>query len=150
MKLPMATLTIVTAFIANSALAFEANLTDFETRKMLGEPMVQDLAVGVKGMVTRVNFCPLDGQLFLEGGSSLETDPSPYGQHFNIVLQPDGAFQADLVTDASKSKRIVLVLPWRDACTDEAVELGLFPISSISGFTDMRSFVEYLIEQGYK
>ena len=117
---------------------------------MLREPMIEDLTVGVKGLVNNYDFCSLDGQLFLEGGSSLEKDPSKYFAHFNIFLQPDGAFQVDLVPASDGSKAFLWAFPEIAACSDEAVEIGLYPVSSISGFTDMRSFGEYLIKQGYR
>ena len=150
MNLRLATLTIVTSLVANSALAFDVNLTWYQAQKMLRKPMVEDLTVGVKGLVGRGNFCVLDGQLFLWGGASLETDPSKYAGHFNIVLQPDGAFQADFVPAREGRKNFSGAFPHNDTCPDEAVEIGLYPISSINGSTDMLSFVEYLIKQGYR
>jgi hypothetical protein len=52
MKQTLTALTIVASLIAGGSLAFDINLTEEEENKLLGNPMVGDLAAGVKGLLS--------------------------------------------------------------------------------------------------
>ena len=148
MKKLLTTLTVATSLIAGGAVAFEFNLSLTDSYRLQGKPMVQDLSVGVKALIHNYfGKCILEGELHLVNYTALETDPSEYNSYYEITKQPDGEFTLEYGPRRNGDKQ----LPGVDmpSCTDDVDVTFLYPIKSINGFTDFRSFYIDLINQGY-
>ena len=116
--------------------------------RLLGKPMIQDLSVGVKALLpSYTGRCILEGELHLVNYTALETDPSDYRSYYEITKQPDGEFTLEYGPRSNGDKR----LPFTPiaSCTDVVDVTFLYPVKSINGFTDFRSFIIDLINQGY-
>ena len=152
MKRLLTTLTVAASFIAGGAAAFEINLSAPDTNKLLSKPMIQDLAVGVKALIPYYQGqCKIKGKLYLIGHSPLETDPSIYTSYYEITKQPDGEFTIKYGADGTGQKSLQLLNA--SLCADIVEgfpDVTLYPVKSVNGFTDQRSFVINLMNQGYK
>ena len=152
MKRTLTALTVAASLIASGAYAFEMNTTQLEENKMLRKPMVGDLAVGVKALLSEYGLgCIGNGKMYLHNETTLETDPSDYSSYYEIIKEADGGF-AITYGPAKKGGEEIPFLD-RSGC-DEVMEynpqLILYPINSINGFTDRRSFLIDLINKGYE
>jgi len=158
MKLTLTALTIVASLIAGMALAFDINLTEEEENKLRGNPMVGDLAAGVKGLLSMYSLgCLRNSKLYLYSSEALETDPVDYFSYYEIVKQPDGGFiltyknANSVALNGDDEKRIPGTASLLcDNIIEESPGVTFYPIKSINGFTDKRSFIIDLINQGYK
>ena len=90
-------LAIIFMTFATQASAFKDNLTAKDYKELSGAFLVKDLTVGVKAVINTYDFCSEDGELLVEGWAEIETDPSDYSPHFQIVLQPNGAFDVTFI-----------------------------------------------------
>ena len=153
MKRTLTALTVAASLIAGGGLAFDMNVTTEEHNRLLGKPMVGDLAVGVKGLLNKWdNGCVRNGKVYLVSTDLLETAPRDYSSHFEIIMEPNGGFA---VTYVPSKDGDVPTVPRRsyNNCDDVSEwfpEATFYPINSINGFTDWRSFLIDLINQGYK
>ena len=153
MKRTLTALTVAASFFASGGLAFDMNVTQEELNRLLGKPMVGDLAVGVKGLLNRWdNGCLKNGKAYLVSTDTLETEPSDYSSHFEIIMEPNGGFA---VTYVPSKNGDVPTAPSRsyincDDLSEDLPEATFYPINSINGFTDWRSFLIDLINQGYE
>lgn len=150
MKRTLTALTVAATMFASSASAFELNTTYEEENKLQGMPTVGDLAVGVKGLLTPFFIgCNRNGILHLVSYRRLETDPSDYGSYLEIIRQADGKF-----TITYLAKEGADIPSMRTENCDEAAEKNpgatFYPVKSMNGFTDRRSFVIDLINKGYQ
>ena len=153
MKRTLTALTVAASLIASGGLAFDMNVTQEEHNRLLGKPMVGDLAVGVKGLLSRWDSgCLKNGKAYLVSTATLETEPSDYSSHFEIIMEPNGGFA---VTYVPSKDRDVPIAPHRsyDNCDyflEVVPEATFYPINSINGFTDWRTLLVDLINQGYE
>lgn len=152
MKRTLTALTVAASLIASGAYAFEMNTTLSEENKMRGKPVVGDLAVGVKALLNEYGLgCIRNGKMYLYHDTTLITDQSDYSSNYEIIKEADGGF-AITYGAAKKADKEIPHLD-RSRC-DEVGEydpqLILYPINSINGFTDRRSFVIDLINKGYE
>ena len=153
MKLTLTALTVAASLIAGGASAFDLNITLTEQREMTGKRMVGDLTVGVKALIRNYSWdsCDLDGKMHLISFTEIVTDPSNYQSYYEIQLEADGEFTMTFGPAKDDDKD----LPGysRGKCSnflDEHPEVTFIPVKSINGFTDWRSFLIELINQGYK
>ena len=153
MKRTLTALTVAASLIAGGASAFDLNITLTEQREMTGKRMVGDLTVGVKALIRNYSWdsCNLDGKMHLISFTEIVTDPSNYQSYYEIQLEADGEFT--ITFDPAKKGNKDLPGYSRRKCSDvldEHPEATFYPINSINGFTDWRSFLIDLINQGYK
>ena len=152
MKLTLTALTVAATMFASSASAFEKNTTWEEENRMQGKPMVGDLSVGVKALISQYGFgCEKNGKIYLDSITSLETDPNKYVNYYEIIKQVDGEFTLTYGPAENGDKDY----PSMSASDCDLIEennpgVTFYPIKSINGFTDRRSFIIDLINQGYE
>jgi len=152
MKLTLTALTVAVSFMASGTSAFEMNTTMPEENKMLGKPVVGDLAVGVKALLSSYALgCVRNGKIYLYSFDTLETDPTDYSSYYEIIKEADGGFAITYGPAKDGDKDIPTVSGWKcENALEEIPETIFYPINSINGFTDRRSFVIDLINQGYE
>ena len=152
MKRILATITVAVTLVASSASAFDINTTITEQRRMAGKRLISDLTVGVQALIPRnSSSCMIDGKLHLPSNNEIETAPWDYSSYYKIKLEPDGEFTMTLFPTGNGKKYLPSV--WKDSCSEYGTtdpELTFIPVKSINGFTDSRSFLVDLINQGYK
>ena len=153
MKRTLTALTVAASLIAGGVSAFDLNITSTEQREMTGTRMVGDLTVGVKALIPDYSWvnCNLDGKMHLLSAAEIVTDPSNYQSYYEIQLEADGEFTIT-ISPAKKGDKTIPVYS-RRKCSDvldEHPEMTFIPVKSINGFTDWRSFLIDLINQGYK
>ena len=153
MKRTLTALTVAATMFASSASAFEVNTTPTEENRIAGKRMIGDLTVGVKALITTYSWtnCRLDGKMHLVSYQEIETDPSDYGQYYQIQLEADGEFAMTYGPTKNGNKS----LPFfpEKKCSDTSglhPDETFIPVKSINGFTDRRSFFTDLINQGYE
>lgn len=153
MKKILTTITLIISFYANIASAFEDNLTEADVNRLLVKPMIQDLEVGEKSLISYsgYSFCLTNSKWQLVGNQRLITDPYRFLSYYEIFRQSDGTFTLSYGPNKDGKKEMPRfeasptcsdVLQWRPDTT-------FFPIHSINGFTDKRSFITDLIKEGY-
>jgi hypothetical protein len=153
MKRTLTALTVAASLIASGGLAFDMNVTEEEHNRLLGKPMVGDLAVGVKGLLNNWNNgCLKNGKAYLVSTDTLETEPSDYSSHFEIIMETNGGFAVTYVPLKDRDEPIA---PHRrydncDNLSEYLPEATFYPINSINGFTDWRTLLVDLINQGYQ
>ena len=146
--------------VAPCANAFEVNVSDGDVSRFLGYYLIGDLTVGDSAYVGTYDFCVVDGKLHLMKNNRIKTG-SEYYSNLKIAVVPNNQvlvvprprigetdFQDDdkttplhIVPDVTNCK---LHQDWMDE------ELKLFEVKSIQGFTDMESYVRYLISNGWR
>ena len=152
MKLTLTALTVAATMFASSASAFENNTTYEEENRMQGKPMVGDLSVGVKALVYAHGIgCERNGEIYLDSITPLETDPSKYSNYYEIIKQVDGEFTLTY-GPAGNGDKDHPRMTGSDCDRIEENNSGVtfYPVKSINGFTDRRSFIIDLINQGYE
>tara|TARA_R110000764_G_scaffold49108_3_gene108787 strand:- start:88 stop:552 length:465 start_codon:yes stop_codon:yes gene_type:complete len=154
MKRTLTALTVAATMFASSASAFDMNTTLTHESRLLGTPTIGDLTVGVPAIITIYsdNGCTIDGKLHLRSTSEIVTEQAPYATYYKVQLQADGEFimAFDSTTD-NGNKRIPPLGPQKcDEVRYSAPDETFIPVKSINGFTDRRSFVIDLINQGYE
>ncbi|MDC1274871.1 hypothetical protein N8Z59_04150 [Planktomarina temperata] len=159
MKRTLTALTVAASVIAGGASAFELNTTTTERLEMTGKRMVSDLTVGVKALIERYTWltCNLDGKMHLKSFTEIVTDPSKYESYYEIQLEADGEFTMTISPGKSSisGKGGYKDLPGfpNSKCSDVLdtnPEVTFIPVKSINGFTDTRSLLIDLINQGYE
>ena len=152
MKQILTALTIAASFMASSASAFEMNTTSLEENKMLRKPMVGDLAVGVKALLSNYGLgCVRNGKIYLYSHKTLETDPKVFNSYYEIIKQADGEFAVTFGPSERGDKEIAHASDWKcEYALEDNAEAIFYPVKSINGFTDRRSFLIDLINQGYE
>ena len=150
MKQLLATITVAVTLVATSASAFDINTTITEESRMVGKRIISDLTVGVQALILHGGTCVIDGKLHLPSATEIEADPRGYRNHYKIKLEPDGEFIMTYIPRGTGKNLPSMV---RARCSEFNMidpELTFFPVKSINGFTDSRSFLVDLINQGYK
>tara|TARA_B100000768_G_scaffold156793_1_gene154520 strand:+ start:998 stop:1471 length:474 start_codon:yes stop_codon:yes gene_type:complete len=157
MKLTLTALTVAATMFASSASAFENNTTYEEENRMQGKPMVGDLSVGVKALISRYGIgCQRNGVTYLYSIDPLQTDPKEYISYYEIIKQVDGEFTVTYGPAENGDKDLPGIdLPGMSSLDCDLMEeddpgVTFYPIKSINGFTDRRSFIIDLINQGYE
>ena len=152
MKRTLTALTLAATMLASGASAFEVNTTIEEENRLQGKPMVGDLAVGVKGLLPQYMFgCVMNGKIHLGSTDPLETEPSAYASHFEIIKQADGEFTVTYAPAENGKKKVPIVSRGEcDKWTEDNPGITFYPVKSINGFTDRRSFLIDLINKGYE
>ena len=152
MKRTLTALTVAASLIAGGASAFDLNITLTEQREMTGTRMVGDLTVGVKALIRNYSLnCKLDGKMHLISSTEIVTDPSNFQSYYEIQLETDGEFTMTF-GPAKDGGKTLPFLPNRKCSDvlDTHPEVTFIPVKSINGFTDTRSLLIDLINQGYK
>jgi len=151
MKQILVTITVAVTLVASSASAFDINTTTTEESRMAGKRLISELTVGVQALISRwTDKCIIEGKLHLLSNTEIETDRLSEFDHYKIKLEPDGDFTMTYVP-AITSKTLPRM--WPEPCSEYDTtdpELTFIPVKSINGFTDSRSFLVDLINQGYK
>ena len=152
MKATLTALTVAASLIASGVSAFEMNTTYSEENKMLRKPMIGDLAVGVKALLSPYSFgCVRNGKAYLNSISTLATVTSNYMNYYEIIRQADGGFAVTYGPAKNGDKAFPSINRGKcDDVVERHPEAIFYPINSINGFTDRRSFIIDLINQGYK
>ena len=112
--------------------------------------MVKDLSVSIKALISSTDVCSQDGQLVLLSNTIIATSLSKYRPYFEVYREPDGEFSLTLVP--AEDKDLVFAVP-NGLCDFYLLydpDQTSYPIKSINGFTDLRSYVTDLIAQGYQ
>ena len=136
-------------FATTNANAFDANLTYKEELELAGKPLVEQLSVGVKGLVDEWAFCRQDGEVFIEGWEGLVTDyDKKWDSVFQITLQADGTFVVEFKPAAEEKWRSGRLYSADCPDKDEFKKQPLFKIKSINGFTDLASYYKDIIAKG--
>ncbi len=151
MKQILATITVAVTLVASSASAFDINTTTTEESRMAGERLIGDLTVGVQALIANYSSgCLIDGKLHLPSINEIETAPSDYRNYYKIKLEPDGEFTMTYGPMGDGDKDLPRM--WKGRCEYDMTdpEFTFIPVKSINGFTDSRSFLVDLINQGYK
>ena len=153
MKLTLTALTVAASLIAGGASAFDLNITLTEKRELTGTRMVGDLTVGVKALIERYTWvnCNLDGKMHLISAAEIVTDPISFQSYYEIQLEADGEFTMTF-GPAKDDDKDLPGFP-NNKCSDVLdiqPEVTFIPVKSINGFTDWRSFLIDLINQGYE
>ena len=153
MKLTLTALTVAASLIAGGASAFDLNITLTEEREMAGKRMVGDLTVGVKALVRNYSWvnCKLDGKMHLISVAEIVTDPVSFQSYYEIQLETDGEFTMTF-GPAKNGDKDLPFFP-SNKCSDVLdtnPEVTFIPVKSINGFTDTRSLLIDLINQGYE
>ena len=144
MKLTLTALTVAASLIAGGGLAFDMNVTTEEHNRLRGKPMVGDLAVGVKGLLNSYSLgCLKNGKVYLGSTDTLETKTLSVIPYYEIIRQADGGFTATYGPKENGDKDL-------PSLPNGKCENTFYPINSINGFTDWRSFLIDLINQGYE
>lgn len=115
--------------------------------------MIRDLTVGAKSLISSsgYSFCLINAKWHLFGNQRLITDPYRFLSYYEITRQSDGTFTLSYGPNKDGKKEMPQfeasltcsdVLQWRPDTT-------FFPVHSINGFTDKRSFITDLIKKGY-
>ena len=153
MKRTLTAMTVAATMFASSASAFEVNTTRTEENRITGIRMVGDLTVGVKALIASYSHynCRLDGKMHLVSYQEIETDPSDYGQYYQIQLEADGEFTMTYGPMRDGDKRLPYLRTTKCSdISDSHPDATFIPVKSINGFTDRRSFFVDLINQGYE
>ena len=152
MKRTLTALTVAATMFAINASAFELNTTIEESNRLQGKPMVGDLAVGVKGLLRPYALgCERNGKYYLVSHRALETDPSEYLAYFEIIKQANGEFTITYGPAGNGDKDMPFLQTVKcDTVIEEYPGTIFYPINSINGFTDQRSFLIDLINKGYE
>ena len=153
MKRTLTALTVAASLIAGGASAFDLNITLTEQREMTGKRMVGDLTVGVKALIRNYSWdsCDLDGKMHLISFTEIVTDPSKYQSYYEIQLEADGEFTITISPAKIGDKMIPAYISRKCSdVLDEYPEVTVIPVKSINGFTDTRSLLIDLINQGYE
>ena len=136
MKQILATITVAVTLVASSASAFDINTTTTEESRMAGKRLISDLTVGVQALIERWQYgCIIDGS------------------YYKIKLEPDGEFTMTYGPTGGGTKLLPRMRMGKESCPEYDTthpELTFIPVKSINGFTDSRSFLVDLINQGYK
>ena len=152
MKLTLTALTVAASLIAGGASAFDLNITLTEERELTGTRTVGDLTVGVKALIGNYSLkCKLDGKMHLISTTEIVTDPSKYESYYEIQLETDGEFTMTF-GPAKNGDKDLPFFP-SNKCSDVLdtnPEVTFIPVKSINGFTDTRSLLIDLINQGYE
>ena len=152
MKRTLTALTVAASLIAGGASAFDLNITLTEQQEMTGTRMVGDLTVGVKALIRNYSLnCKLDGKMHLISTTEIVTDPSKYESYYEIQLETDGEFTMTF-GPAKNGDKDLPFFP-SNKCSDVLdtnPEVTFIPVKSINGFTDTRSLLIDLINQGYE
>mgnify|MGYP005994823133 CR=1 FL=1 len=153
MKRTLTALTLAASLIASGASAFEMNTTQTDESRLMGTPIVGDLTVGVPAIITVFSntSCTIDGKLHLRSTSPIVTEQSSYSIYYKVQLQADGEFimTFDSTTDNGNKRIPPLGQQKCDELMYSAPDETFIPVKSMNGFTDRRSFVIDLINQGY-
>lgn len=152
MKRTLTALTVAATMFASSTSAFEMNTTNEEDLRRLGKILVGDLAVGVKGLIPAYNVgCVKNGKTHLYSLQTLETDQSEYSSYFEIIKQADGEFTLTYGPAGNGDKDVPGMSRMKcDVLVEYNPGLTFYPVKSINGFTDQRSFLIDLINKGYE
>jgi hypothetical protein len=152
MKRTFTALAALASLAAGGASAFEVNVNRIELRSIGGVRTVNDLSVGVKALVDVWAGCSEGGKLYLEASDELVTDPNPFATYFEIRKQPDGAFKLSFGPDGDGNKDLPNLNSFLKDCGSARGygETEFSPVTSINGFTDLRSFWIDLLNQGYE
>ena len=152
MKRTLTALTVAASLIAGGASAFDLNITLTEERELTGTRTVGDLTVGVKALIGNYSLkCKLDGKMHLISTTEIVTDPSKYESYYEIQLETDGEFTMTF-GPAKNGDKDLPFFP-SNKCSDVLdtnPEVTFIPVKSINGFTDTRSLLIDLINQGYE
>ena len=152
MKRTLTALTVAASLIAGGASAFDLNITLTEERELTGTRTVGDLTVGVKALVGNYSLnCKLDGKMHLISVAEIVTDPVSFQSYYEIQLETDGEFTMTF-GPAKNGDKTLPFLP-NNKCSDVLdiqPEVTFIPVKSINGFTDTRSLLIDLINQGYE
>ena len=152
MKRTLTALTVAASLIASGASAFETNISLKELLEIQGTPIVGDLNVGIRAFISSRETCQTEGRLYLSSLQKLETDPSEYLPYYEITKQPDGGFTVSFGPTGQGKKRLPPSFAIFKLCPEETEAHPyetFYPIKSINGFTDLRSFWVDLLNQGY-
>lgn len=150
MKRTFTALAVLASLAAGGASAFEINANSAELNSIEGAPMVSDLSVGVKAVILSwMGLCSEEGRLYLDTSVKLETDPSEYSSHYEIMRQPNGEFAMSYIPPGKKRLPPNRHQPC-DLYERTNGDTTFSPVASINGFTDLRSYWVDLVNQGYR
>ena len=78
-------------FPATNAIAFENDISLGEVKKLAGQTIVQDMAIGDKAYINHYSLCWDDGNLYLSPyGAILEGEKGPYEIAFTMKVGKQG------------------------------------------------------------
>ena len=153
MKRTLTAMTVAATMFASSASAFEVNTTPTEENRIAGIRMVGDLTVGVKALIASYSSynCRLDGKMHLISYTEIETELNDYIEYYRIQLEADGEFTMTYGPMRDVDKRLPYLNTTKCSdISDSRPDATFIPVKSINGFTDRRSLLIDLINQGYE
>jgi hypothetical protein len=153
MRRTLTALTVAASLTASGTSAFEINTSVTVLNDLAGTPTIGDLSAGVKALVRPWSGCIEGGRLYFESATELQTDPFDYFQYYEITKQPDGEFTVTYSPTQKGSKELPPMAGFFHDCSETILlypETTLYPVKSINGFTDLRSFWVDLVNQGYE
>ena len=140
-------------FWSTQLQAFDLNVTRDEVRRVIYGYLIGDLLVGDKAYVSNLDFCEKDNQLFLI--KSMSTDEkAEYWPNLIAEVLPNNMVNITLQADYKKHlDEVSHVVPNTDPCEYFEAFLmtsGYFAVKSIQGHQNMRDYIGFLKEAGFK
>jgi len=151
MKLTLTALTVAATLIAVGVSAFEINTTKTEEQRITRTLIISDLTVGVRAMIHEYegSGCTIDGKLHLLSSTGIATEIRDYFSYYKITLAADGFFYMTYGPQRDGNKQLPSSIFHKCSYYTDPDEIFI-PVYSINGFTDRRSFIVDLINQGYE
>jgi hypothetical protein len=150
------------AFIFNASLshAFDANVSRSELTRYKRGFLIGDLVVGDQAYVNAWDFCFQSGNLFLIKNTAIRLK-SEYSINLLIDVQPQNFVTVTLVPRKEKEDfsddldKINIIIPSHENCKffEERYfpdKIEYFGVKSIDGYSNMRDYLNYLFELGFK
>lgn len=141
---------LISLLSATASHAFDVNVSEIEIERFQHGILAGDLIIGDTASVYLYQFCVTkDGKLVYPKGSGLTK--SDYG-HFIIKIEPKNQISLTrnekIDTDGKPSQ--FASIPQTTECTESKIKHGYFEVKTINGFTNMKDYLKFLEDSGYK
>ena len=142
-----AILAILISTLATQSNAFVVDLEKLDIRKLNYEYLVDDLAVGVKGIVDGGDFCARDNELYVNRAAGLK-ERSEYTMTYQIVLKPDGTVDIETLEPTEFESGTLPRLNTSDCDGEYINSMGFYPVASIDGADTFSEWVKKHVISG--
>ena len=132
------------------AAAFEMNVDNLSVLNNLEYPTIQSLPINSNVFVGATTMCVSEKKLFV-GGLMLHNGDRSFPKRFlNYVLTRNSNGTFSLAVKDENLSQDRKKIPYFLLFPCNKMYEPLLPITDINGFTDMQSFITWLISRGYK
>ena len=135
--------------------AHEVDLNKEQLVRLSSDFLIKDLSIGDSMRVAKWSFCIEDNRFRL---SSLvgNTKKSDYSSEFIILMKPDNKISLT-ITPRDEEERLEDLIPsWGECYQEDDVfnirkpQLIYYYVTDINGFDKLSSYIDNLIDQGFK